>query len=535
MLTPRGRTMSPPIHGERYWNEMVDRTINEDSPYARDHIYIGDHYDIGAPLLSPESMWLRHALIYGAPGFGKTVIETQLMTQFIARGHNVIVIDCKGSTAPLNNALKEIRRVARSESTDKHYTVRVFNPNRECPSHIYNPWRQRVWLDESPDARAESLLDAFGIRGEEGTDTAFFAAMAFLICADLNSWFPDARSSHEFLKLVNDRHLFVAKGGNPNDWNFSRHLAGGLRKLSNCGPVNAIPESAEQAIELTDLFESPNPQFIYLSLSAIDSEVLAGVIGRLFLHQTKRAAYRARHKKKRRKTFICCDEGQVLFGPMFANALEQLREFGVSLLMFHQCREQLITGSGDYRSRYENSVGVQVCLGARTQEEIEYISKTDKEVTEYALSWKQPQYGDEGHALLHPFLAEQSPFGLQPNLVNVSEMRVPRLGVNSIQRVSSDPHGGFIRGFLNDKLWAFDGSWIPFRWFHHVTEKQFRMFSNRYPKRLPGQQFFSEMPTTSAIAPNQFEGLTAHASADEVTKAIASLANELRRKNHPAN
>lgn len=517
--------MNPPEHGPTYWDQMSGRTINERRSFAVDHLYLGDHFITGTPLLCPLSMFERHALIYGPPGSGKTVIAAQLAAQLIARGHTVIMLDVKGSLALLNDALDEVARAVDPSTGESLHIVKLFNPSGRRPSHIYNPLRQRVWLDEPPHARAQTILDSSGIRGEEGTDTAFFAAMGFLIGADLNTWFPDVRSFAEFLSLVNDRHLFAAKGGNPNDWNFSRHMAANFRLLASSGALNGTPESSDQVIDLMDVFVGSKPTLLYFFLSAIEDQRIAAIVGRIVLEQLRKAASRSRLEGSRRRVFVFCDEAQELFGPMFGNALEQLREFGVSLLMFHQSRAQLVTQAADFRERFENAIGAQICLGARTPEEIKYLQDTDREELEYELSWEQPQLRSGNRAMLHPYYGDQV-----NGTVKVSESKCARLDRGIILNVSSHPQAGFIRGFLNDKLWAFDGSWVPFWWFHHRTPEEFRDFSNRYPERLPGQVAPESFATTTPVLPSGFERAVTETHPSDLGSAIALLADEHRRR-----
>lgn len=513
--------------GPRFCYEMIDKVLNERRKTGADHVFLGLHRTLGMPLLMPLSMLARNAMIIGPPGSGKTVMLALLATQLIAMGHNVIILDCKGSVVTLRTLLREAQRYLLGGS---QYTVRVFNPLRQYPSHIYNPWLQTAWLEETPEERAETLLDAFGIQGDEGTDSAFFAAIAFLLCADVNGWFPSVKTASELLSLLNDSHLFVAKGGNAKDWNHSRHLVACLRQVAQSGALNGIPAMPEQAIDLMDVFTGPQPCLHYFFLSAIQNPRLTRMVARIVLQQIKKSAFATQFRRRDRLTFVLADEAQELFGPMFATALEALREFNVSVLMFHQSRAQLITSYADFRERIENAIGFQAILGARTPEEIAYIINTDCETKVYNVNWTQPTFVQRNHLVLHPLLSYQPDPWQHPQLINVSEQTVPRLSHKEILSVSADPFAGVIRGFLNEQLWAFNASWVPFRWFHHLTPSEHAEFRNAYPEPLPGQQSFATAQTPPA--PDKTPHIKTDVTPDALTAALRQLGIAHRKKHN---
>jgi hypothetical protein len=504
---------------------MIDKASNERRKTGIDHVFFGLHRTLLMPLLMPLSMLMRNAMIVGAPGTGKTVMLALLAIQLIAMGHNVIILDCKGSVVTLQTLLREALNYL---VNGVRYSVRVFNPLRGYPSHIYNPWLQTAWALESPEERAETLLDSFGIQGDEGTDSAFFAAVAFLLCADMNCWFPSVKNAGELLALLNDSHLFVAKGGILKDWHHSRHLAASLRQVAQSAAASGIPTSPEQAIDLMDVFTGPQPCLYYFFLSNTQNPRLTKMVARIALQQIKKCAYETQYRRSNRHTFVLADEAHDLFGPMFAAALETLREFNVSVLMFHQSRAQLITSYADFRERIENAIGFQAVLGARTPEEIDYIVNTDCEVTTYDLNWTQPTFTQRDGLLLHPLLSYQPDPWRHPQLVNVSERTVPRLSKADVLRVSADPQAGFIRGFLNEGLWAFDASWVPFRWFHHLTPQEHVQFKKAYPSPLPGQQYFNT--ASPAPGPAKPKDIKTDLSTDALTAALRQLGMAHRKK-----
>lgn len=517
--------MEPHLLSPRFCNDMIDKVTNERRKTGVDHVFLGLHYEWLMPLLMPLSMLLRNAMIIGPPGTGKTVMMALLAIQLIAMGHNVIILDCKGSVVTLQTVLREALSYL---VNGVRYSVRVFNPLRGYPSHIYNPWLQIAWAQETPEERAETLLDSFGIQGDEGTDNAFFAAIAFLLCSDVNGWFPSVKTAGELLSLLNDSHLFVAKGGIARDWNHSRHLVACLRQVAQSGALNGIPASPEQAIDLMDVFTGPQPCLYYFFLSNTQNPRLTKMVGRIALQQLRKCAYATQFRRSNRHTFVLADEAQELFGPMFATTVEALREFNVSVLMFHQSRAQLITAYADFRERIENAIGFQAVLGVRSPTDFAHIIDTDCETTAYDLNWTQPTFTQRDGLLLHPLLSYQPDPWNHPQLINVSERTVPRLSRADLLRVSADPQAGFIRGFVNERLWAFDGSWVPFRWLHHLTSREHFEFKKSYPTPLPGQQYFvTPMPAPATGKPPEIK---TNVTTDALTAALRQLGMAHRKK-----
>jgi hypothetical protein len=503
----------------------------------QEHLFLGDHFLNGAPLLIPYSTLARHALVYGPPGFGKTVLVGQIATQLIATGNDVIVIDCKGSAALLNNLLDEAYRPNDTDGKPL-YRIKVFNPFKRFPSHIYNPFLQKIWLEQSVTSRITMLLNAFGIYTSEGDYGAFFAAMAAIVGLDFLTWFPELQSLAELYKLINDRHLYSAKGGDAKDWGHSRHLTAKLRQLLSCEPLNAIPKSPSEFIELIDAFVGDRPFFGYFYIAANEDPMIADVTGRLLLQQLQVAAVYHQFRDKGRKAFVICDEAQQLFGPMFGNFLEQMRQFNIGVLMFHQSRAQLITPVGDFRERFEGAVGMQMSLGAVTATEIEYLQKTDREKVEYLLSWNQPLLGSGNNAMLHPRYSYQPDPIRHPQLMGVHETKVPRLDRGLILDVSSHPQAGFVRCSLNDKLWAYNGAWVPFRMYHHLTKKEFDDFGAAYPKALPGQTWHSPNASELSALLGPSEARLGNVTTDVPPVALIGKLEELaqqhrQRRNEP--
>lgn len=94
---------------------------------------LGYIVDTGEPLVIPMNQWMRHAMIAGQSGVGKTVLGSWLMFQQIARGGGMLWID--GKLDPDNaNMLREMCAWAGREDD-----LLIINPGDPDESNSYNP------------------------------------------------------------------------------------------------------------------------------------------------------------------------------------------------------------------------------------------------------------------------------------------------------------------------------------------------------------------------------------------------------------
>lgn len=124
------------------WNEIKGDealgtgtlSINSDEPPAcEDGMHLGYIVDSGKPLVIPWEQWMRHAMICGQSGVGKTVLGSWLMFQQIARGGGLLWVD--GKLDPDNvMMLRQICAWAGREAD-----LLVINPGDPENSNTYNP------------------------------------------------------------------------------------------------------------------------------------------------------------------------------------------------------------------------------------------------------------------------------------------------------------------------------------------------------------------------------------------------------------
>lgn len=119
-------------------------------PFDPEGVNIGYVGDCAEPLVIPLPDWMRHAMIVGQSGFGKTVLGEWLMVQQIHAGGGLMWIDGKLDPANLEKLWQMACWCGRAAD------VLVINPGEPSKSNTYNPL-----LDGDPDeiaARCVSLI-----------------------------------------------------------------------------------------------------------------------------------------------------------------------------------------------------------------------------------------------------------------------------------------------------------------------------------------------------------------------------------------
>lgn len=109
--------------------------INSSRPPAPtpDGMHLGYIVDTGEPLVIPMNAWMRHAMIVGQSGVGKTVLGSWIMYQQIARGGGMLWID--GKLDPGNAAMLRAMCAWAGRQDD----LLIVSPGEPHASNTYNP------------------------------------------------------------------------------------------------------------------------------------------------------------------------------------------------------------------------------------------------------------------------------------------------------------------------------------------------------------------------------------------------------------
>jgi hypothetical protein len=122
--------------------------LPSDKPYPDDGLLIGYTSDHGKPVRIPYNLFVRHLMLVGSSGVGKTTLGIWLIWQQICRGGGVIFIDAKLDVVTLNTLTYLMRAIGREND---FYVLNVNDPEH---SHTYNPL-----LNGDPDEVASRLLN----------------------------------------------------------------------------------------------------------------------------------------------------------------------------------------------------------------------------------------------------------------------------------------------------------------------------------------------------------------------------------------
>lgn len=123
--------------------------INSSKPPrpTKDGMLLGYIVDTGEPLIVPMTEWMRHAMIVGQSGVGKTVLGEWLMFQQVARGGGLLWID--GKLDPKNADMLRAMCAWAGREDD----LLIVNPGDPENSNTYNPI-----LNGDPDEVAARVL-----------------------------------------------------------------------------------------------------------------------------------------------------------------------------------------------------------------------------------------------------------------------------------------------------------------------------------------------------------------------------------------
>lgn len=168
-------------------------------PYDPDGVHLGFIAESGEPLIIPRDSWLRHSMIIGNTGVGKTVLGEWLMFQQILRGGGITWVDGKLDAGNLEKLWAMCAWAGREDD------LLVVNPGNPEVSNTYNPL-----LDGDADeiaARCVSLIPT----AETNAGADYYRQSSTIAITTLVESIQSLGKAYDFsdlrLLLTNDRAL----------------------------------------------------------------------------------------------------------------------------------------------------------------------------------------------------------------------------------------------------------------------------------------------------------------------------------------
>lgn len=142
-----GRRLLEPWEAKHVLASNINVRSSADILSTPDGLLLGYRTDTGKPVYVPDEDWMRHGLIGGQSGVGKTVLGKLVMYQQIQRGGGLIFLDGKMNAEDIETLYQYCCLCGREQD------LLVLNPGNPEYSHTYNPI-----LRGDPDEIAARML-----------------------------------------------------------------------------------------------------------------------------------------------------------------------------------------------------------------------------------------------------------------------------------------------------------------------------------------------------------------------------------------
>jgi hypothetical protein len=319
--------------------------------------------------------------IVGASGYGKSFYLRHLIDQFVIHRQPFGVIDPHSDIYVyalwrLRRAGVRPERIVPIDPGDDRYAV-GFNPFAcglsdagETASMVLEAFL-KAWGAASFDAtpRLEGvlrgtfrLLIESGLTLLEGVD---------LLSVD-NAIFRRAlreRVSDRLVRKDWEEHEKLAKGDKLALFESSRNR---LRRVLEAAPLQWMLAQTRNTLDLKAVLD--DGKYLLANLGSISAPTTQRLIGALLVNGLFHAAKR-RNSWRRRDWFLICDEFGEFATRDFASSLDQLRKFGVHLVLAHQRLRQLEREDADVLSSVMTNAKIKVVFGGLERPEADRMAR----------------------------------------------------------------------------------------------------------------------------------------------------------------
>jgi hypothetical protein len=331
----------------------------------------------------PNDLMLRHVLILGSTGAGKTRTAIQaVIEQQIARGLGLLIFQFKHDEFFYRSVFEAIVRARREDE----FTYLSLRSDDELRTAMWNPlaWPHRTEVAECfVQATIEDLpqLRYFAAQNLDGLSIILDAATRrgeTLSCARLAELLAETGQSGPGRPLLTYLRSFPQLRARAQKvrWDHASELKMMMARLTRFPALTPSP----QRVSLDLRASMQRGQIILANLDATTFPQAARYVGRLLIAFLSAAYSTLRRTEGDPLYLVALDEFGPVAGPHLSNVLSTARGFGVSLVLATQSLADLrVAGqrevSGALAAQIVENVGTQVVFSLRNPDEAEWWSK----------------------------------------------------------------------------------------------------------------------------------------------------------------
>lgn len=145
-----------------------------------------------------------------------------------------------------------------------------------------------------------------------------------------------------------------------------------LRRVLQAAPVQMMLAQTRNTLNLKDVMDEG--KFLLANLGSVSAPETQRLVGALLVNGIFHAA-KLRDSRRRKDWFLICDEFGEFATRDFANSLDQLRKFGVHMVLAHQRLRQLEREDPDVVSAVMTNAKIKVVFGGLERIEAERMAR----------------------------------------------------------------------------------------------------------------------------------------------------------------
>ena len=371
-----------------YLDYVAERQRLLDGEHAH-HILMGTSALGDYPVLLPTP--LPHSWLLGNTRSGKSVLMAQLITQLIANGDSVVVIDLKGDPV-----LFESVRIAADRMTDE---FKWFTNKDGAPTYIFNPFQQSYMKTAPKGKIVEFLMRSLGFYHGKDWSKNHFTLMNFDVLHKVFDFIEERITSFkkldfhltrlESMKMQKRKARFNNKQkqqqwssesklyDTPAQKEHAQDVRTTIRALSTYKTMNyeakdVPPEVFNNAIDMSKPFQKQC--VYYFSLDTIQEQISGSNVGKLAIWSLIMAATAAKEKNKHVNLFV--DEFAQVISKDLQNLLDMSASSGITAVLSNQSLGQF-DDTPSMESVVRDNTDLQVTFTLKDSDErrdMEYMS-----------------------------------------------------------------------------------------------------------------------------------------------------------------